>query len=190
MADKKFNDLSLLETMVVILKENKEAMLIYDLIESVARVKELDIEDVDLMTQLYMDITLSGKFVFVGDDKWALKDGHLEFWDKDGYAFISPEEIEDLGDDEIEFTEFDLADIEDLEVDLVDEDNEEDDDDEDDEELDEEIKEEKAYVDVGLDLVSTDEDDDLDDIDLDLDDDYDEDDYNDIMDDYEDMYDN
>lgn len=189
MADKKFNDLSLLETMVVILKENKEAMLIYDLIESVAKVKGLDIEDVDLMTQLYMDITLSGKFVFVGDDKWALKDGHLEFWDKDGYAFISPEEIEDLGDDEIEFTEFDLADIEDLEVDLVDEDNE-DDDDEDDEELDEEIKEEKAYVDVGLDLVSTDEDDDLDDIDLDLDDDYDEDDYNDIMDDYEDMYDN
>ncbi|MFA7417387.1 MAG: DNA-directed RNA polymerase subunit delta [Acholeplasma sp.] len=191
MADKKLNELSLLDTIAFILKENKDPMSIYDLIEKVAASSNLDIEDVDLMTQLYMDITLSGKFVFVGDDKWTLKDGHLEYWDKDGYAFISPDEVEDTSDDEIDFSEFNLADIEDLEVDLVDEDNEDEiDDDEDDEELDEEIKEEKAYVDVGLDLVSTDEDDGLDDVDLDLDDDYDEDDYNDIMDDYEDMYDN
>ena len=192
MADKKLIEVSLLDTITLILKENKEPMSIYDLIEATAKKNELDLDDVDMMTQLYMDITLSGKFVFVGDDKWALKDGHLEYWDKDGYAFISPEEIEDISDDEIDFSEFNLADIEDLEVDLIDEDNEDglDDEDEDDEELDEEIKEEKAYVDVGLDLVSTDDDDGSDDVDLDVDDDYDEDDYNDIMDDYEDMYDN
>lgn len=190
MADKKLNELSLLDTISSILKENKEPMSIYDLLEKVANELGIDLEDVDTMTQLYMDITLSGRFVFVGDDKWTLKDGHLEFWDKDGYAFISPDEVQDLADDEIDFSEFNLADIEDLEVDLVDEDNEEDEEDEEDEELDDEIKEEKAYVDVGLDLVSTDEDDGLDDVDLDLDDDYDEDDYNDIMDDYEDMYDN
>lgn len=163
MADKKLNELSLLDTITYILKENKEPMSIYDLIEATAKQSGMDIEDVDAMTQLYMDITLSGKFVFVGDDKWTLKDGHLEYWDKDGYAFISPEEIEDISDDEIDFSDFNLADIEDLEVDLVDEDNEDD-----------------------LD----DEDEGLDDVDLDLDDDYDEDDYNDIMDDYEDMYDN
>lgn len=190
MADKKLNELSLLDTVTYILKENKEPMSIYDLIEATAKQSGMDIEDVDAMTQLYMDITLSGKFVFVGDDKWTLKDGHLEYWDKDGYAFISPEEIEDISDDEIDFSDFNLADIEDLEVDLVDEDNEDDLDDEDEEDLDEEIIEEKAYVDVGLDLISTDEDEGLDDVDLDLDDDYDEDDYNDIMDDYEDMYDN
>jgi len=190
MADKKFKELSLLDKVSLILKENKEAMLIYDLIEATAKQSDMNIEDVDAMTQLYMDITLSGKFVFVGEDKWALKDGNLEFWDKDGYAFISPGEIEDVSDDEIDFSDFNLADIEDLEVDLVDEDNDEELDDEDDEELDEEIKEEKAYVDVGLDLVSTDEDDGLDDVEIDLDNDYDEDDYNNIMDDYEDMYDN
>ncbi|WP_025724959.1 DNA-directed RNA polymerase subunit delta [Acholeplasma granularum] len=189
MADKKINELSLLDTIEYILKENKEAMNIYELIEKVATARNLDIKDVDLMTQLYMDITLSGKFVFVGEDKWTLKDGNLEFWDKDGYAFIQPEEIEEIEDEDIDFSEFNLADIEDLEVDLIDE-TDEDLDDEEDEELDEEIIEEKAYVDVGLDLVSTDEDDGVDDIDLDLDDDYDEDDYNDIMDDYEDMYDN
>lgn len=180
MASEKINELSLLDIIENILKENKEPISIYDLIEKAATLKGLDTQDVDQMTQLYIDITMSGKFVFVGDDKWALKDGHLEFWDKDGYAFIQPEEVEDIDEDEIDFSEFNLADVEEVEEELEDEDLED---------LDEEIKEEKAYVDVGLDLETTDEDEGLDDIDLDLDDDYDEDDYNDIMDDYEDMYD-
>lgn len=182
MADVKLNELSLLDIIEEILKNSAEPISIYELIETAAKEKGLDPEDVDAMTQLYMDITLSGRFVFVGDDKWALKDGNLEFWDKDGYAFIQPEEIEEIEDDEIDFSEFNLEDVE----------PEEDDDYEEDEELDEEVIEEKAYVDVGLDLETTDEDEGLDDVDLDLDDDsdYDEDDYNDIMDDYEDMYDN
>lgn len=200
MADEKLNDLSILDTIVFILNENKEPMSIYELIEKAAKAKSLDIEDVDLMTQLYMDITLSGNFVFVGDDKWTLKDGNLEFWDKDGFEFVKSDGSDEAFEDEVDFTQFNYDDIKDLEADLIDEDNEEDeidldvdldedDEDDEDEELDEETKEEKAYVDVGLDLVSTDEDD-GDDIELDLDDDYDEDDYNEIMDDYEDMYDN
>src|SRR5690606_22182711 len=113
---------------------------------------------------------------------WALKDGHLEFWDKDGYAFVTPEEVDEIDDEELDFTEFNLDDMEE---------EHESEDEENDEELDEEIIEEKEYIDVGLQIESTDEDDDLEDVDLDLDDDddYDEDDYNDIMDDYEDMYD-
>ncbi len=178
MADQKINEMSLLDIIEDILNENKEPISIYELIENAATIKGLDKNDVDAMTQLYMDITLSGRFVFVGEDKWTLKDGHLEFWDKDGYAFIQPEEVEEIDEEEIDFSEFNLAEVEETEED-----------EELDEELDEEVIEEKAYVDVGLDLVSTDEDDGIDDIDLDLDDDYDEDDYNEIMDDYEDMYD-
>ena len=182
MADVKMNELSLLDIIEEILKNSAEPISIYELIETAAKAKGLDHEDVDAMTQLYMDITLSGRFVFVGDDKWALKDGNLEFWDKDGYAFIQPEEIEEIEEDEIDFSEFNLEDIE----------EDEEDDYEDEEELDEEVIEEKAYVDVGLELTTTDEDEGLDDVDLDLDvdSDYDEDDYNEIMDDYEDMYDN
>lgn len=181
MADVKLNDLSLLDIIEEILKSSEGPISIYELIEDAARQKGLDTENVDEMTQLYMDITLSGRFVFVGDDKWALKDGNLEFWDKDGYAFIQPEEVEELEDDEIDFSEFNLDDVEAAD----------DEDYEDEEELDEEVIEEKAYEDVGLDLQTTDEDEGLDDVDLDLDDaDYDEDDYNEIMDDYEDMYDN
>ncbi len=179
MADGKLNDLSLLDIVEEILQKNAEPVSIYELIENAATTKGLDPADVDAMTQLYMDITLSGRFVFVGDDKWALKDGHLEFWDKDGYAFIQPDDVEEVEEDEIDFSEFNLEDVEAIEEEIEDE-----------EELDEEIIEEKAYVDVGLSLESTDEDDDIDDVDLDIDDeDYDEDDYNDIMDDYEDMYD-
>ena len=132
-----------------------------------------------------MDITLSGRFVFVGDDKWALKKGHLEAWDADSYVYSKDDKVEAEealeDEDDIDFEEFVLKDPEELED--IEELEELDD-------LDEEIIEEKAYVDVGLDLETTDEDDYADDIDLDLDDSkYDEDDYNEIMDDYEDMYD-
>ncbi|HEY8405779.1 MAG TPA: DNA-directed RNA polymerase subunit delta [Acholeplasma sp.] len=182
MANDNIKELSLLEVVERILKESAEPISIYELLDKAAQEKGIDTTNVDLMSQFYMDITLSGKFVFVGDDKWALKDGHLEFWDKDGYAFVTPEEVDEIDDEELDFTEFNLDDMEE---------EHESEDEENDEELDEEIIEEKEYIDVGLQIESTDEDDDLEDIDLDLDDDddYDEDDYNDIMDDYEDMYD-
>ncbi|MBN3491027.1 DNA-directed RNA polymerase subunit delta [Acholeplasma equirhinis] len=182
MAAENLSDLSLVDIVEHILKNSNEPISIYELIEQAANLKGVDPANTDQMTQLYMDITLSGKFVFVGEDKWALKDGNLEFWDKDGYAFIQPEEIEEIEDDEIDFSEFVLEDVEDAEEEELEEE-------EDEEELDEEIIEEKEYVDVGLDLESTDEDDGIEDVDLDLDDDYDEDDYNDIMDEFEDMYD-
>ena len=182
MALENLSALSLIDIVEQILRNSAEPVSIYDLIDQAAAIKGVDATNVDKMTQLYMDITLSGKFVFVGDDKWALKDGNLEWWDKDGYAFIQPEEIEEIEDDEIDFSEFNLEDLE-SEEEVEEEEDEE-------EELDEEIIEEKEYVDVGLDLESTDEDDEIDDVDLDLDDDsYDEDDYNDIMDEFEDMYD-
>ena len=51
----------------------------------------MDIEDVDAIDTIH-EYTLSGKFVFVGDDKWTLKDGHLKefYWDKDGLRIHSP----------------------------------------------------------------------------------------------------
>ncbi len=182
MAVDNVKELSLLDITEKILKESAEPISIYELIERAANEKGLDTSNVDRMTQLYMDITLSGRFVFVGDDKWALKDGHLEFWDKDGYAFVTPEEVDEVDEEELDFTEFNLDDVEEEELESEEEEEEE---------VDEEIIEEKEYIDVGLSIESTDEDDAIEDVDLDLDEDedYDEDDYNDIMDDYEDMYD-
>jgi DNA-directed RNA polymerase subunit delta len=159
-----------------ILKNNQQVG-IYDLINQVAAAKAIESDNIDALTQLYMDITLSGKFVYVGEDNWALKDGNLEFWDKDGYAFISPNDEEDILED------LNLEALDDLDVTIDDPEVETDE-----EELDEELREEKSYIVDDRPVVSTDEDD-FDDVEIEIDDeDYDEDSYNNIMDDYEDMY--
>lgn len=177
--------LAMIDIAEIILKENKEPLKIKELINKVREIKSVSEDDYERITQLYMDITQSGKFVFCGDDLWDLKERNLELWDKDGYAFVQLDDVEEVieeDDEELEFTEFNL---EDIEEDVEDEDDEEDDEDVDKDEL----EEEKEYIAVELDIKSTD-DDDVDDSEIEFDDeDYDEDDYNEIMDDYEDMYD-
>ena len=188
-------NLAMIDIAEVLLKENGKPLSIDELIKKVVEIKGIDPEDYDKLTQLYMDITQSAKFVYSGNDEWDLKERNLELWDKDGYAFVSAEEIEEEleeEEDDLEFTEF----VFDEKEEVV----EEEEDDEDDEELtdeekrlkkaeeEKERKEEEAYIEVELPIKSTDEDDVDDDIDLEFDD-YDEDDYNEIMDDYEDMYD-
>ncbi len=182
--------LAMIDVAEIILKENNEPIKIKELIERVREIKGVSEDDYERITQLYMDITQSGKFVFCGDELWDLKERNLELWDKDGYAFVKFDDVEEEDvsedeDDELEFTEFNIDDIED------EEDEEDEDEEEDDELLDkEELEEEKEYIDVSEPVKSTDDDDVDDDVDLEFDDDdYDEENYNEIMDDYEDMYD-
>jgi DNA-directed RNA polymerase subunit delta len=180
----KLKSLAMLEVAEAILKENKQPMTIQQLIHSVAEIKSIEADDIDRLTQLYMDITQSAKFVFCGEDQWDLKERNLEMWDKDGYAFVQPGDIEEEDiEEDLDFTEYTLEETEEVEVDA------DEDDEEVEEEIDEEIKEEKAYIDVELPIKSTDDDDDDDELDIEFDDDYDEDDYNEIMDEFEDMYD-
>ncbi len=174
MNKERLKDLSLINVAEEILKEKKEPTSIYTLLDEVALIKEIDTNDVAKLSQLYLDITLSAKFVFCGDGLWTLKEGNLELWDVETFTTEDlTEEVEE--DDLIDFTEFHLEDEEVVE----DEEDEE-------EEFDEEIKEEKEYIEVELPLETTDEDNGDEEIEFN---DYDEDDYNEIMDDYEDMYD-
>ena len=176
----KYKSLAMLDVAEALLRESKEPITIQQLMKDVAEIKEISTDDVDRLTQLYMDITQSAKFVYCGDDQWDLKERNLELWDKDGFAFVHAEEIEEDVEEDLDFTEFVLE--EEDEVEEVDE--------EEVEEVDEEIKEEKEYIEIDLPTKSTDDEDVDDDLELEFDDeDYDEDDYNEIMDDYEDMYD-
>jgi DNA-directed RNA polymerase subunit delta len=175
----KLKSLAMLEVAEVLLKESPKPLTIQQIIQSVAEIKSISLDDIDRLTQLYMDITTSAKFVYCGDDQWDLKERNLELWDKDGFAFVHAEEVEEDVEEDLDFTEFVLEDEEEVEVEV---------DDEEVEEVDEEIKEEKAYIDIDLPIKSTDEED-VDDPEIEFDDEYDEDDYNEIMDDYEDMYD-
>ncbi len=189
------NNLSTIAVMEEILRKNIEenenlenneiGLNIDELLKQVSLKLGIDNNDAEILNEIYMELTLSGKFVYSGKGNWTIKEDNLDFWDKDGYAYGEHQITDEFHDDgeDIDFTEF-ILDDEDLELE---EDDEDDEDDEDKEEIDEE---EKEYLDVELDLTSTDDDDSEVDIDLDSDEDFeDEDDYNEIMDDYEDMYD-
>lgn len=174
-----YSELSLLEVAVKIVEEKKSPINIYELIEAVLAAKGLtDDENKTLATKLYVDITTSSKFVYMGESNWDLKiNQSLDEFDKDGSDFNSKDDYveEDSEEDEI---------LDDDEDDLDDEDEEDEDHDDDEDEEDEEEDEDH----------DDDEDDDLDDDldddedDLDDDEDFKEDKYNKYMDDYEDMY--
>ncbi len=176
------DQMSMLEVATKLMEEKRTKQPIRKLIKEVLEIKGLTDEDNSLAAQLYIDITTSSKFVYMGNEEWDLKIRQkLDEWDKDGSAFNSKEEEfeddniiddeEDFDDEEedIEIDEEEFDDEEDLEVD-----DEEDDDDE-----------------IEIDI----EEEDFDDLDP-LDNavayeeaDFDEDKYNDLMDDYEDIYD-
>lgn len=197
----KWENLSFVGVVEEILKENKQPLELNEIIVKTGEIKGFDPENIDEVNRLYLDLTLSGLFVYVGNNEWDLKERNLEFWDKDGFYFISEEVIEDLDfeDDyeDLDFTEFNLEDYEEQlrneELASID-DLDVDDDDDIYEELDEEdmeaLAEERAYLDMQTKILSTD-DDDIDDVDIETydEDDYDEEEYHDIMDDYEDLYD-
>lgn len=172
--------LAMVDVAYELLKESDKPIAIQELFKQIAEIKEISLDDVEKLTQLYMDITQSAKFVYCGDDKWDLKEGNLHLWDDDGSSFIEVTEEDEEEVIEVDLSVFDDEEDEEDEFKVVDE--------EEDEDLDEEtkeaIKEEQEYIDVELPLTSTDDDD----VDFDADD-YDEDDYNKIMDNYEDMYD-
>ena len=154
--------LSMLEVAIELMNQKKTPQAIMTLINEVLEIKGLDDPDGTFATQLYIDITTSSNFVFCGEGKWDLKDRQsLELFDKDGSFFNTGEEYEE--EEEIDLDDYNVEDDED-----------EDYDDEDDEDYDD-------YDDVLLDDIDPNEDDDENDF-------LDEQEYNDIMDDYEDMY--
>lgn len=174
--------MSMLEIAIKLMNEKRSKQPISKLIKEVLEIKGVTDENGDYAAQLYIDITTSSKFVYMGNDEWDLKSRQsLDEWDKDGSAFnngVVEEEEE--------------AEVEAIPVDdyySVDDDDTQAVDDVDDE--DEASYEEDEYDSVDDDYDVQDDEYDIDSLDDDDDDlkYIDEDDYNEIMDDYEDMYD-
>lgn len=161
--------LSMLEVAMELMNQKKTPQAIISLINEVLEIKGLDDPDGTLATQLYIDITTSSNFVFCGEGKWDLKERQsLDLFDKDGSYFNTGEEYEDEDfedDEEVDYKDYNLDDEDEYDDDDEDEDEDEYDD----------------YDDALLDDIDPNEDDDEDDF-------LDEQEYNDIMDDYEDMY--
>ena len=192
-------NLSMVDLVESYLIEKKE-LTIDEIISYVFESKKLDKTNIDLVTNFYMDLTTSGKFVYCGQDKWALKKNNLDFWDKDGHAFTDYEEEPELDvEDDLDFTEFNLEDIElPSEKESLEEESQEEEKEPIETPLSQEMmekenrilreekiaeEEEKEYIEAEVSMKTTDEEDDSE-----ASDQYDEDDYNEIMDDYEELY--
>lgn len=170
------SNMSLIEVAVKVLEERHAPIKINDLIDEVLELK--GVSDDDSKADLYVDITTSSTFVYLGEGMWDLKiNQSLDEFDKDGSAFTSKDE--EYVEEEPEFEEED--DDEDSEYDEdEDEDSEYDEEEEDDESDDRDS--EREYEDEEDEAEYSEEDD------FEEEDDYDEEKYNKIMDDYEDMY--
>lgn len=182
------SQMSLLEVAIYLMEQKKTKQPIRELIKEVLEMKGLDDLDGALATQLYIDITTSSKFVYMGNEEWDLKVRQsLDEYDKDGSAFNT--KGEDLDDEDEDLSDEDSDEYEDDDYDDDDED-EDSEDDEEDEDSDE--YEDDDYDDDEEDEDSEDDDDSIIDGEeterYSEDDDFDEDKYNDLMDDYEDIY--
>ena len=157
----KISQMSLLEVAVMLMEQKRAPQSIRALIKEVLEMKGLDDEDSTLAAQLYIDLTTSSKFVYMGNEEWDLKSRQsLDEYDKDGSAFNSKEDLEDLEEDELEDEldeviddeddDDDYLDDEDDDDDYLDDDDDEDDDDEDDDEDDLDDEDEDSIIDDDL----------------------------------------
>ena len=178
------------------LRETKKPQELSAIVEYVAKEKDFETTDIDRINQLYLDISTSGKYVYIGDNKWDLKERNLEFWDKDGIAFLTDEEKQKLNDTSDDYIDLDFSDF-DKEEFMKKIENIKDDEEDDDEGMTHEdkeaLKEEQEYMDVELPSQNDQEDEkvlDINDLDFDYDElDEEEEKYNEAMDEFEHMYD-
>lgn len=100
--------MSMLEVAIKLMSEKRTKQAISKLIEETLEMKGIDDEDGEFAAQLYIDITTSSKFVYMGDNEWDLKSRQsLDEWDKDGSAFNTGNDEEEVIDEEADsFDEF------------------------------------------------------------------------------------
>ena len=173
------NDKSMLEVAIEIMQKSKEPKNIYKLIDEVTEALGYG-DDANVKAQLYIDITTSAEFVYCSDedDLWDLKNRQsLDLWDKSFYG-------KDAESDEVDDDEEDNISMEDYNY--VEEEKDDDDDSDEDEDEDEDMPEE---YEIDEDADEDEEEDSWDDEDDENSWDEDEEEkYNDMMDDYEDLY--
>lgn len=93
-----YKEWALVDTAEVILKKSKEPINFYELFDVVAKEKGLSEEEKEVyVTHFYSDITISGRFVYTGDNTWDLKAKQkIELWEKDGSFYNEYTDVEDL----------------------------------------------------------------------------------------------
>jgi DNA-directed RNA polymerase subunit delta len=177
------SEMALIDVAYNVVKEASAPMHINDIIDKVFELKGIEKTN-ELVSKLYVDLTASSKFVFMGDGLWDLKEKQsLEEFDKDGSAFCKEDPNAEPDDEE----EIEIEEDEDEDSDDDSDDDDDEDEDEDSDEEDDDDSEDEYEFDDEEESEDESEDDELDDDDSN---DFEEDKYNKYMDDYEDMYEN
>lgn len=174
------SQMSMLEVAVMLMEKKKTPQPIRKLIEEALQVKGIDESNTEVASQLYVDITTSSKFVYMGDEEWDLKSRQsLDEWDKDGSAFNTAD-LDDEDDNGLTEKDYDLEeDKSSYDDDDEDEDSNYSDSDDDDDSSYDEYDDDDTSDNDEFDTIRDNPDEDT----------FDEDDYDEIMDDYEDLYD-
>nr|AZS27763.1 putative DNA-directed RNA polymerase delta subunit [Candidatus Phytoplasma pruni] len=136
---------SMIDISYQILKQNKTSIPIYQLMEQVFQIRQLDFTDVEKVSQLYLDIVLSGLFVFNGQDLWCVKAGNLHLWDKEYYA-----EKDDKDDEEQTDIDHKILDFEDFTLKPKNDDSHDEDSDEHKEEIEEALDIDSEHLDNNI----------------------------------------
>lgn len=180
------SQMSLLEAAIKFMEGTDGPQQINKIVEEALTLKGIDKENKEAKTQLYVDITTSAKFVYLGDENWDLKSRQsLDEWDKDGSAFNTVD-LEEEDDDDIDVDDYSLDDVKKKKSKDSDEDDEDEDldaEDEDSSDYDSEYSDSNEDDDSGNDEFDSIRDN------PDDDESFDEDEYDQVMDDYEDLYD-
>ncbi|ABC65236.1 conserved hypothetical protein [Aster yellows witches'-broom phytoplasma AYWB] len=101
---------SLLETAYDIMKKHQNPVSVYDLLKQTLQKHQISNNNPNLANQLYLDITLSGKFVFCENNQLIIKENNNFFWDKDFFEKTKTSNDEPLDEDtnlqELDFEDF------------------------------------------------------------------------------------
>ena len=165
--EKDVSGMSLIEVALMIMDEHEGGISINELMSQVLELKKIGQDEYNQkLSRLYLDITTSSDFVYLGEGIWDLKSRNsLELFERDGSEFNRSYDDED--------------------EDYEDDDSYDEDDEDEDEESDDNYEEDDSYDDEESDD-NYDDDDSYDDEEDSYDDNYEEDEYDDP---YEKMYD-
>jgi DNA-directed RNA polymerase delta subunit len=144
MMEKDVSGMSLIEVALMIMDEHEGGISINELMSQVLELKKIGQDEYNQkLSRLYLDITTSSDFVYLGDGMWDLKSRNsLELFERDGSEFNKgyDDEDEDYEDD-------DSYDEDDEDEDEESDDNYEEDDSYDDEESDDNYDDDDSYDD-------------------------------------------
>lgn len=86
---------SLIEVAELLISKKKKPQLFSKIFQEVCEMKGLSKTEQDvIISQFYVDLTISAKFVYCGNNTWNLKNREaIELWDKDGAYFNEYKEV-------------------------------------------------------------------------------------------------